>query len=51
VAKLEYEEAMKKIIGEENIPLHNHLIRSILRNVMHPEEVAGPRAKPGLGTM
>jgi hypothetical protein len=42
MAKAEYVEAMEQVIGKENIPLHNHLISSILQNVMRPQDVPGP---------
>jgi hypothetical protein len=42
MAKIEYIEAMEQIIGKENIPLHNHLITSILQNAMRPQDVPGP---------
>ncbi|KAI4380200.1 hypothetical protein MLD38_006419 [Melastoma candidum] len=33
--KVEYEKLCRRLLGRENLPLHNQLMRSILNNVMH----------------
>ncbi|XP_051119129.1 uncharacterized protein LOC127243255 [Andrographis paniculata] len=42
VNKVEFNRICRRIVGRENIPLHNHLIRSIIRNVCGAKDVPFP---------